>query len=949
MSLHSKSIRVTFVFLFFLNGVTAQKVKVEKLEDGVIVYFLNAPANTAKAIQLQVVSEKIIHVITSPVIPVKKDTSLMLVEMNRQLFSWSLAQTKNELIIATPFIKAFVSLFSGVVYFTDLKGNILLKEKKDGKYFTPVSIDAGSSRHISQSFFSPEDEAFYGLGQHQQGLMNYKNNVIELLQNNSEVAVPFLVSNKNYGILWDNYSITQFGDGRGYEPLDSLKLFNAENKEGGLTATYVFKKKPAEIITNRIESTIAYDYLLSLNKLPATFSLNDGRVTWQGYFQSAFSGLHKFSVRYGGYLKMWIEGKQVLDRWRQCWNPATAIVSVEIVGQKKYAIKIEWIPDGGESFLSCNFLRPVNSEENNTFILSSEAGDNINYYFVYGKNIDEVISGYRQLTGKAPIVPKWALGFWQSRERYKTQEEVLSTVKEFRKKQIPLDNIVLDWQYWKPDQWGSQQFDTTRFPDAAGMIDTLHHQYNTHLMISVWPKFYKGTKNYDLLNNKGFLYTKNIEENGKDWLGYVSTFYDAFNPEAGKLFWKLVNDNLYNKGVDAFWMDASEPDIYSNLSIEQKKQLMFPNALGSATKYFNAYPLVNAKAIYEGQRSIDANKRVFILTRSAYGGIQRYGAAVWSGDIASRWHDMKNQISAGVNFSMSGIPYWTMDIGGFADEHRFQNAKTDDLKEWKELQTRWYQFGAFCPLFRVHGQYPYREIFNTASSGDPAYESMLFYDRLRYRLMPYIYSLSAKTYWNNYTIMRGLIMDFPDDKNVNNINDQYLFGSSFLINPVCEYHAVNRKVYLPAGTGWYDLYTGKYFAGGRSINADAPFNRIPVFVKQGSIIPFGPSLQFTSEKTADTITLFIYTGKNGSFTLYEDEDTNYNYEKGMYSTITFEYNENEKKLIIQNRQGTFSGMLQKRIFNITWVKKSNSVAFDLAQKFDEQVLYEGKKISLKMK
>ncbi len=948
MSLHTKSITVAFVFLFFLNGVTAQKVKVEKLDDGVIVYFLNASANTAKAIQLQVLSEKIIHVNASPVIPVKKDTSLMLVEMNKKAVKWSLSQTKDELIVATSFIKAFVSLFSGAVYFTDLKGNKLLKEKKDGRNFTPVSIDAGASWHITQSFFSPGDEAFYGLGQHQQGLMNYKNNVVQLLQNNSEVAVPFLVSNKNYGILWDNYSITQFGDGRQYEPLDRLKLFDAENKEGGLTATYVLKKNPAEKIKNRIESTIAYDYL-PLKSFPASFSLNNGMVTWQGYFQSSFTGLHKFSVRYGGYVKMWIEGKQVLDRWRQCWNPATAIVPVELVRQKKYSVKIEWIPDGGESFLSCNFLRPVSTEENNTFILSSEAGNNINYYFVYGKNMDEVISGYRQLTGKAPVVPKWALGFWQSRERYKTQEEVLATVKEFRKRQIPLDNIVLDWQYWKPDQWGSQQFDTTRFPDAAGMIDTLHHLYNTHLMISVWPKFYKGTKNYDLLNNKGFLYPKNIEENDKDWLGYVSTFYDAFNPEAGKLFWKLVNDNIYAKGVDAFWMDASEPDIYSNLSIEHRKQLMFPNALGSATKYFNAYPLVNAKAIYEGQRSVDPNKRVFILTRSAYGGLQRYGAAVWSGDIASRWHDMKNQISAGVNFSMSGIPYWTMDIGGFANEHRFENAKTEDLKEWKELMTRWYQFGAFCPLFRVHGQYPYREIFNTASPGDPAYESMLFYDRLRYRLLPYIYSLAAKTYWNNYTIMRGLIMDFPNDKNVTSINDEYIFGSSFLINPVYEYHAVNRKVYLPAGTGWYDFYTGKYFEGGHSINAGAPFSRMPVFVKEGSIIPVGPDLQFTLQKPADTIALFIYTGNNGSFTLYEDEDTNYNYEKGMYSTITFDYNENEKKLIIQNRQGTFPGMLQKRIFNITWVKKTNPVAFDFAQKYDEQVLYDGKKLSLNIK
>lgn len=948
MSLHCKSITIAFVFFLFLNEVSAQKIKVEKLHDGVIVYFTKAKANTVKAIQLQVLFQKIIHVNASPVIPIKSDTSLMLIPMNNQPGSWSLSQTRDELIVSTSFIKAYLSLVSGLVYFTDLKGNILLKEKNDGKNFTPVSIDAGASWHIAQAFFSPGDEAFYGLGQHQQGLMNYKNNVVELLQNNSEVAVPFLVSNKNYGILWDNYSITQFGDGRQYEPLSHLKLFDAQNKEGGLTATYFNKKNPAAIIKSRMESAIAYDYL-PLKNFPESFSLNDGMVTWQGYLQPAFTGLHKFSVKYGGYIKMWIDGKPVLDRWRQCWNPATAIVPVELLRQKKYAIKIEWIPDGGESFLSCNFLRPVNAEENNQFILSSEAGNNISYYFVYGKNMDEIISGYRQLTGKAPIVPEWALGFWQSRERYKTQEEVVSTVKEFRKRQIPLDNIVLDWQYWKPDQWGSQQFDTTRFPDAVGMIDSLHHLYNTHLMISVWPKFYRGIKNYDLLNSKGFLYKKNIEENNKDWLGYVSTFYDAFNPVAGKLFWKLVKDNLYNKGIDAFWMDASEPDIYSNLSIERRKQLMFPNALGSATKYFNAYPLVNAKAIYEGQQTVDSNKRVFILTRSAYAGLQRYGGAVWSGDIASRWHDMKNQISAGVNFSMSGIPYWTMDIGGFAVEHRFENAKGEDLKEWKELQTRWYQFGAFCPLFRVHGQYPYREIFNTASPGEPAYESMLFYDKLRYRLLPYIYSLAAETYWNNYTIMRGLIMDFPNDKNVTNINDQYLFGSSFLINPVYEYHAVSRKVYLPAGTGWYDFYTGKYFEGGRNINADAPFSRMPLFVKEGSIIPVGPDLQFTLQKPADTISLFIYTGKNASFKLYEDEDISYNYEKGMYSNIRFDYNENEKTLIIQKRDGTFSGMLQKRIFNIICIKKSNPVAFDFAQKYDEQVLYDGEKLSVKMK
>jgi len=401
-------------------------------------------------------------------------------------------------------------------------------------------------------------------------------------------------------------------------------------------------------------------------------------------------------------------------------------------------------------------------------------------------------------------------------------------------------------------------------------------------MISVWPKFYKGIKNYDIMNNKGFLYTRNIQENRKDWLGYFSTFYDAFNPAAGNLFWSLVKNNLYNKSIDAFWMDAAEPDIYSNLNIKQRKEMMFPNAMGSADKYFNAYPLVNAKVIYEGQRAVNTNRRVFTLTRSAYAGSQRYAAAVWSGDIGSRWRDMKNQISAGVNFSMSGLPYWTMDAGGFAVEHRYEHATGNDLKEWKELMTRWYQFSVFCPLFRVHGQFPYREIFNVSSTDEPAYQTMLYYDKLRYRLMPYIYSIAAKSYFDNYTIMRGLIMDFPNDRNVTNINDEYLFGSSFLINPVYEMNALNRKVYLPAGTGWYDLYTGKYFEGNAIINADAPFSRMPVFVKEGSIIPFGPTLQYAMEKKADNISLYVYTGKNASFTLYEDDDTTYNYEKGKY-------------------------------------------------------------------
>jgi len=483
------------------------------------------------------------------------------------------------------------------------------------------------------------------------------------------------------------------------------------------------------------------------------------------------------------------------------------------------------------------------------------------------------------------------------------------------------------------------------------MIDVLHKKYNAHFMISAWPKFYEGISNYNEFDKKGWLYKRNIADRQRDWVGpgYVSTFYDVFNKEAQKGFWDLLNKNLYSKGVDAWWMDASEPDILSNVPPQKRKEQMSPTALGPAALVLNAYPMQNAKGIYEGQRATNPNSRVFILTRSAFAGSQRYAAATWSGDIASRWEDMKSQISAGVNFSMSGIPYWTMDIGGFAVEGRYEKPNEQDLDEWRELMTRWYQFGAFVPLFRSHGQFPYREMFNAAPENHPAYQSMLYYDKLRYRLLPYIYSLAGEAYHKNGTIMRGLVMDFPNDTEVTNLNDEYLFGPSLLVNPVYHYKQRAKEVYLPKGEGWYDIYKGEYLDGGKKINANAPYERTPIFVKAGSIIPFGPDLQYTSEKRADTITLFIYTGKNASFDLYEDEDTNYNYEKGLFSTIKIDYNEQTKSLTIQNRKGEFPGMLQRRSFNIIWITKNKPRTLDFNQPTDEQVIYDGKQKIVRMK
>jgi alpha-D-xyloside xylohydrolase len=370
-------------------------------------------------------------------------------------------------------------------------------------------------------------------------------------------------------------------------------------------------------------------------------------------------------------------------------------------------------------------------------------------------------------------------------------------------------------------------------------------------------------------------------------------------------------------------MDASEPNVRDCTDMDYRKALCGPTALGSSTEFFNAYSIVNADAIYNGQRGVDPDKRVFLLTRSGFAGLQRYSTATWSGDIATRWEDMKAQISAGLNFAVSGIPYWTMDIGGFCVENRYvagqeifnrTGKENADMKEWRELNTRWFQFGAFCPLFRAHGQYPFREPWEIAPEGHPAYESIVYYTKLRYSLMPYIYSLAGKTYFDDYTIMRPLVMDFMADANVLSIGDEYMFGPAFLVAPVYEYGAREREVYFPECEGWYDYYTNKYIAGGDVKTVAAPYGRMPLYIRAGSIVPYGPEIQWSDEKPADQITLYVYEGADGTFTLYEDENVNYNYEKGAYSMIDFTYSDADKTLTIAKRKGEFPGMLVDRKF-----------------------------------
>jgi alpha-D-xyloside xylohydrolase len=926
-----------------------QNANITCVSDGVVIRLAKENASAPRLMKIEVCGDGILRVVATPGEEFSTRSSLIVPSRNWKPASFSVRQKDEAVQIATAKATATVSARTGEVAFYDNRGRLVLREPAEGgKTISPADVMGEETYHVRQVFVSPDDEAFYGLGQHQNDIMNYKGHDVDLWQYNLVASVPFLVSSRNYGILWDNNSRTKFGDIRDYQPLSTLTLYDKDGREGGLTAEYFRRQDYQDLLAARRESVIAHENLEETGGYPEGFDVNRGSIRWSGEIVSNESGLHKFRFYSSHYAKVWLNGKLVVDSWRQNWCPWTHLLRLSMEAGHRYPIKIEWVPNGGYIGLRC--LTPETQADRDTLSLWSEVGDQIDYYFIAGDNADEVISGYRTITGRAPMMPKWAMGFWQCRERYQSQEQLLDVVREFRKREIPLDNIVQDWFYWPENKWGDHDFDPVRYPDPAGMVKELHDELNTRIMISVWPKFYVGTQNYEAFKANDWLYKRNVEKQERDWVGrgYFSTFYDPYSEGARELFWKQIDEKLFSKGFDAWWLDATEPDIHSNLAMLEWRLRIGPTALGPSSRYFNTYSLMNAKGIYEGQRQTNPDQRVFILTRSAYAGQQRYAAATWSGDIATRWYDLKAQISAGLNFCLSGIPYWTTDVGGFAVEPRFErNVKPTDLEEWRELNTRWFQFATFCPLFRSHGQSPPREMFNIAPDEHPAYHAMLAYDKLRYRLMPYIYSLVGMVTHRDYTIMRALMMDFGADANVLNIGDQFMFGPALLVNPVTQYQARSRRVYLPAGTGWYALRSGKHFSGGQTIEADALYADIPVFVREGAIVPFGPALQYTAEKPADPIRLVVYTGADGSFSLYEDEGVNYNYEKGAFSTIPFKYDETTSSLTIGARQGEFPGMLKTRTFEIVWVSKDKPAPLNLDAAPAQSVQYNGREIVIR--
>lgn len=769
----------------------------------------------AYTVELTFFSPDIVRIVKYPSGDQFEKNSLSVVKQPEQV-RFSVNQQRGELVLKTRKLTVKLNLDNAAVSFYH-QNRLLLTEQAGGISFVDFN-DAGSKTYTAKQVFTLDtDEHIYGLGQMQKGKMSQRNLSVTMIQDNVDDYVPFIQSNKGWGLFWDNYSPTTFHDDQ--------------------TQTY-------------FESIVA---------------------------------------------------------------------------------------------------------------------DGIDYYFMFGGSSDAVIACMRELTGQVPMFPLWTYGFWQSRERYKTQDELLEVVRKFREQQVPLDGIIQDWQYWGNNyQWNAMDFVNSGFRNPERMIEEVH-KMNAHIIISIWNSFGPKTKQYRELDEIGALFNfVTWPRSGYDgWpprMDYPSgvRVYDAFNPKAREIYWRYLKEGLFSRNIDGWWIDSSEPDHFYPKEADFDEQTY----LGSFRKVRNAFPLMTVGGVYTNQRAVTSDKRVFILTRSAFAGQQRYGANLWSGDVVASWKTLRNQISAGLNVSMAAIPHWNSDIGGF-----FLWEYPDPLRnpEYRELHVRWMQFGAFSPMMRSHGEgYP-REIYQFGEKGTPIYDAIKKAIKLRYSLLPYIYSTSWEVTNSHSTMMRALVMDFASDKDALDIDNQYMFGKSILVCPVTspqyltkqlrgrdsvlveDFSTVKKsEVYLPAGTIWYDYWTGVRHRGGQTIMKETPLDIIPLFVKAGAILPVGPEVQYATEKPWDNLEIRIYRGADGEFVLYEDENDNYNYEKGMYSTISFNWNERQRTLTIGDRNGSFPGMINNRKFKLVLVDENQGTGIERSGKFNKTVTYSGNKMVVRL-
>ena len=913
---------------------------VEMLPDGIVLPI------AGNFLKLEVRADNIIRVAYAKDRAFFTRTGIAVLPPKSAPVGWTVASAAGTTTLATGKVQARVTLATGAVTFLDAAGQPILAEKSGGRDLEPAEVMGEKTFHVRQQWLGHDDESLHGLGQLQMGIVDLKGWDIDLWQRNTVIAVPCLVSSRGYGLLWDNASFTRFGDLRPFEPIPDTALYNAGGEVGGLTTGNVNPTTgaPESTITS---AAIGFGSPLGGGGSRQSYGLHLPTRT-VGELAAPVTGEYKFQAYSNGGIKVWLDGKLMVDRWRQDWLPEYDQFRVRLEAGKHYSLRID--TDGERSNVMRFFWKLPRPQPDTATTLWSNVCDGIDYYFVAGPALDSVVAGFRTLTGRAAMLPQWAFGLWQSRDHYVNQRQLLDALAGFRSRQIPLDNIVQDWQYWTTEpvnDWGSHRFDPKKFPDPVGMIKAVHDAH-AHIMISIWGKFYEGTDNFDALNRGGYLFQPTLRE-GILRDNRLYAYVDPFQAGGRKMFWDQVNTALFSKGIDAWWMDATEPEIMSPPGQESYATHMTPTGMGSGARMQNGYALMTAKALYEGQRAAAPDQRVFILTRSGFMGEQRYGALSWSGDVTSTWTALRKQIPAGLGFAIAGLPYWTTDTGGYLMQAKYAtDPKPEDMASWLELNSRWFQFSTFCPVLRVHGQQRLREMYNLGDENSPIYRSELKFVKLRYALIPYIYSLAGAVTQDDATIMRPLVMDFPADKSASTLDDEYMFGPAFLVAPVTSYQARNRSVYLPVGATWYDFWTGAPLKGGQTLDAPAPFDSLPVYVRAGAIIPTGPAIQYVGERPGDPITLRVYAGADGQFKLYEDDGLTYSYEKGAFARTPIAWKNATRTLTIGQREGGYRGMVTERTFNIVLVSPDRATGYSATPTPAVTIRYNGAAVETRL-
>ncbi|MFY0713613.1 DUF5110 domain-containing protein [Seonamhaeicola sp. NFXS20] len=836
---------IHLVALTFLLVSCQTKFKHEfnKSDNGVTIH------QDSTIINIEVINESIIHINKMRLGDKPSTLPDYVTVLKPQKVNWEVIDAEDVLTISTDSLNVLVNA-NGIIEYQTKDSLSLVSETNELTYIKPNSKE----NKVSQAFLAG-DEALYGLGQFQSGIMNWKNVPIRLQQYNQEIAIPFLVSTKGYGIYWHNYSLTDFNKPQNEIEFGSTETVSTEknNKEASVEGE-------KEDVAAHITKTEAEQK----NIRETTFTpAKTGEYT--------FLALSDNGGRMRGEIKVTIDGDDIIN-YETIWMPRRYSGKKHLEAGKTYKVVFQ---NTGAKIPGRLFY---NEPDFNKTVFSSTQGNAIDYYLVQGGNPAEVISEYQNLTGKAPLFPKTAYGFWQCRERYHNQEELLENAHEMREREIPVDNIVQDWFYW-PKGTKGPEWDRAKYPDPEAMVEELT-KLNLKLMVSVWPE----VKN-EALEKKYNL--KKIKS---------SNYIDIYDKGVSERFYRMLSDSMFHYGVSSIWLDGTEPE-----GVKDAKAI---TAVGRFEEVQNPYSLEVTRAMYEGRRAEFPNQRVFNLTRSAYAGQQRFGATSWSGDVEASWEQLEEQISAGLNFTMAGIPYWTHDIGGFFRDSKSINPRFDNQytnPEFIELLTRWFQFGAFSPIFRIHGYKSETEIWRYNQEFEDI--ARKFID-IRYQLMPYIYSEAWKATSQGKLIMAPLTYQYPNDKNTWSIKDQFLFGESMMVGIVTEYKKRTMDMYFPEGT-WYNFWTDEKVEGNQNITVDAPLDETPIFVKAGSILPIGPKVENVTDRTQKPIFIVVYPGKDAKYTMYLDDGESYNYEHGTYSEIIFSYSEATKTLTVKKGDGSY--------------------------------------------